>query len=64
MDTIFDVLSRPTTALALDVAAKSTLVLVAAGVAALVLRRAPAATSTASWPSPGMRAHPSRICPA
>jgi hypothetical protein len=30
MDTIFDVLSRPTTALALDVAAKSTLVLFAA----------------------------------
>ena len=74
MDTIFDVLSRPTAALAVDVAAKSTLVLAAAGVAALALRRAPAATRhlawclgpcgawpCRSWPS-ACRAGPGRSC--
>ena len=49
MNAMWELLSRPSSALAVDVAAKSTLVLAAAAVAALMLRRAPAATRHLAW---------------
>ena len=49
MDTIFDGMSRLPAALALDVAAKSTLILAASGAAALALRPASAATRHLAW---------------
>ncbi len=49
MDTIFDGMSRFPAALALDVAAKSTLILAASGAAALALRPASAATRHLAW---------------
>ncbi len=49
MKAIFEVLSRSPSALVVDVAAKSTLVLAVAAVVALMMRRAPAATRHLVW---------------
>ncbi len=49
MNAMWELLSRPSSALAVDVAAKSTLVLAAAAVSALMLRRAPAALRHLAW---------------
>jgi beta-lactamase regulating signal transducer with metallopeptidase domain/protocatechuate 3,4-dioxygenase beta subunit len=49
MNVMVDLLSRSPSALVVDVAAKSTLVLALAAVVALMLRRAPAATRHLAW---------------
>ena len=49
MNAMFDILSRSPSALAVAVAAKSTLILALAALAALMLRRAPAATRHLVW---------------
>ncbi len=49
MNAMWELLSRPSSALMVDVAAKSTLILATAAVAALMLRRAPAATRHLAW---------------
>lgn len=49
MNAMWELLSRPSSALMVNVAAKSTLILATAAVAALMLRRAPAATRHLAW---------------